>query len=196
MWFDRDVDGEQDPDEVGVADVIVNLYLTNSNNPIAATTTDSNGLYLFSGLPAGVYFVEFNLSSLPQPHVITKQDAAPDHLDSDGDELTGRTIDIGLYAGEIDHTWDLGIYVLHVSESTIVSIVTTAPGDTTTNSTLPFTGIAGEITAGIAAAMLALGMLLLVLLRRENDPVTVQGAFRSTMVWDGDVLRWERSDRN
>jgi hypothetical protein len=181
---------------VGVADVIVNLYVANTNAPIAATTTNSNGLYLFTGLPAGSYFVEFNLSSLPQPHVITDRDAAPDHLDSDGDPSTGRTIEISLDAGEIDHTWDLGIYVLHVSESTIVSTVTTAPGDTTTNSTLPFTGIAGEASAGIAAAMMALGMLLLVLLRRENGPVTVQAAFRSTMVWDGDVLRWERPERN
>ena len=44
--------------------------------------------------------------------------------------------------------------------------------------------------------MLALGVLLLLLLRRENGPVTVQGGIRSTMVWDGDVLRWERPDRN
>ena len=187
---------------MGVADVIVNLYVANTNAPIAATATDSKGFYLFSGLPAGVYFVEFNLSSLPQPHVITDRDAAPDHLDSDGDPSSGRTIDISLDAGEIDHTWDLGIYVLNVFESTIVSTVpgdttvTTTPGGTTTNSTLPFTGIAGEATAGIAGAMLALGMLLLVLLRRERSPVTVQTAFRSTMVWDGDVLRWERPGRN
>jgi hypothetical protein len=141
--------------------------------------------------------------------VITEQDSAPDHLDSDGDPMTGRTIDISLDAGEIDHTWDLGIYVLNVSESTIVSTVTTTPGDTTTdstvtttpgdtttNSTLPFTGIVGEATAGIAGMMLALGVLLLSLLRRESGPVTMQAAFRSTMVWDGDVLRWERLDRN
>ena len=141
--------------------------------------------------------------------MITDRDAAPDDLDSDGDPSTGRTIDISLDAGEIDHTWDLGIYVLNVFESTIVSTVTTTPGDTTpettvttipgdtpTNSTLPFTGIVGEASAGIAAVMMALGMLLLVLLRRENGPVTVQTAFRSTMVWDGDVLRWKRPELN
>lgn len=200
MWFDLDLDGRQDNDERGVADVTVYLYLGGSETKVSSTKTNSDGYYLFRDLPAGTYFVEFILSSLPQRYVITGQDLAPDHLDSDGNEVTGRTIDIVLDAGEVDHTWDLGIYVLDVSESTIVSTVTTNPSGSstvttipssdTTNPTLPFTGIASEATAGVAFVMVILGMILLSLLQRQESEIAAPAGSRPTMFWDGDVLRW------
>lgn len=200
MWFDLDLDGRQDTDERGVADVTVNLYLAGSKTKVSSTKTNSDGYYLFRDLPAGTYFVEFIISTLPQRYVITEQDIAPDHLDSDGDEVTGRTIDIVLDAGEVDHKWDLGIYVLDVSESTIVSTVTTSPSgittvttipsSDTTNPTLPFTGVASEATAGIAFVMVIIGMIVLLLLRREEGEITTSAGNRPTMFWDGEVLRW------
>lgn len=200
MWFDLDLDGRQDAKERGVADVTVNLYLAASETKVSSTKTNSDGYYLFRDLPAGTYFVEFIISTLPQRYVITEQDIAPDHLDSDGDEVTGRTIDIVLDAGEVDHKWDLGIYVLDVSESTIVSTVTTSPSgittvttipsSDTTNPTLPFTGVASEATAGIAFVMVIIGMIVLLLLRREEGEITTSAGNRPTMFWDGDVLRW------
>lgn len=200
VWFDLDLDGRQDTEERGVAGVVVNLYLASSETKISSTKTDGDGYYLFPDLPAGTYFVEFIVSTLPLRYVITDQDVAPDHLDSDGDEVTGRTIDIVLDAGEVDHTWDLGIYVLDVSESTIVSTVTTnppgsspattIPSSDTTSPTLPFTGVAGEATAGVAFVMVILGTVLLLLLQRREREIAAPAGERSTMVWDGDVLRW------
>ena len=45
-WDDTDKDGIQHPSESGVSCVTVTLY-DNTNTPIAVTSTDTNGMYLF-----------------------------------------------------------------------------------------------------------------------------------------------------
>jgi protocatechuate 3,4-dioxygenase beta subunit len=64
IWFDADGDGVQDASETGLANVTVNLYDAD-DNLIATTTTDLNGNYLFTGLPAGSYYVAVNPATLP-----------------------------------------------------------------------------------------------------------------------------------
>jgi len=54
VWMDENMDGLQDGDEEGVADVTVTLYDVDGN-PVATTTTDSDGNYLFEGLMPGEY---------------------------------------------------------------------------------------------------------------------------------------------
>ena len=57
VYFDADDDGVRDSDEPGIAGVIVILTGTDlAGNPITqVTTTDLNGYYQFTGLPAGTY---------------------------------------------------------------------------------------------------------------------------------------------
>ncbi|KJK43954.1 hypothetical protein UK23_31165, partial [Lentzea aerocolonigenes] len=54
-------DPGQDNGEPGVAGVPVELFRNGPNGPESAGTavTDANGMYLFSGLGAGDYFVKF-----------------------------------------------------------------------------------------------------------------------------------------
>ena len=57
VFNDKNNNGKQDVGELGIAIVTVKLF-DSSNNLVATTTTDANGLYLFSNLPAGNYVVE------------------------------------------------------------------------------------------------------------------------------------------
>lgn len=57
VFFDADGDGVQDPGEGGIEGVTLNL-LDSGGNVIATTTTDDDGAYDFTGLPAGSYDVE------------------------------------------------------------------------------------------------------------------------------------------
>jgi len=123
VWLDEDQDGIQDAGEPGVEGVTVNLYDTSTGDLRGTTVTDSSGNYLFDGLPAGDYFVRFDLSTLPGNHLVTQQDATnnqspttsdrleDDQIDSDVDPETGQTSTTGiLFAGEEDLSLDLGIY--------------------------------------------------------------------------------------
>jgi serine-aspartate repeat-containing protein C/D/E len=60
VWHDADKDGSQ-ADEGNISGVTVQLFNngTASGSPIETNTTDANGLYRFSNLPAGTYSVKF-----------------------------------------------------------------------------------------------------------------------------------------
>ncbi len=107
VWIDTDADGVQDPSEVGLPGVTVNL-LDGGGAFLDTTTTDGNGLYNFVDLPAGTYIVEF---VPPAVYSFTTQDAgaATDLTDSDADPVSGRTIPIVLIVGADDRTWDAGV---------------------------------------------------------------------------------------
>lgn len=120
VWVDSDGDGIQDGGEVGLAGVTVNLYepgigpdgipgTPDDNNPIATTTTDSFGAYLFTGIPAGNYAVEF---VLPSGYSFSDADqGVDDGLDSDANISTGLTPTFSLAAGEPNTTIDAGLYL-------------------------------------------------------------------------------------
>ena len=57
VWADVDADGIQDPGEVGIGGVTVELKLPN-NSVIATTTTDPDGSYLFTNVAPGQYLVQ------------------------------------------------------------------------------------------------------------------------------------------
>jgi hypothetical protein len=107
VWFDINQDGIQDADEPGFPDVTVNLYDC-MDNFIASTTTDADGFYFFYDLMPGDYYVEF---VKPEGYAFTLQDQGTDDaVDSDADPTTGMTICTTLEPGEIDPTWDAGLY--------------------------------------------------------------------------------------
>lgn len=110
VWFDAlDSDGNRnhlfDEGEMGVPGIKVELFDT-SNTLIAATTTDTTGTYLFTGLQAGDYYVKF---TLPTGLAFVSQDAGDDEIDSDANGATGRTANFSVTAGQTDETRDAGV---------------------------------------------------------------------------------------
>ncbi|SMH40639.1 DUF7507 domain-containing protein, partial [Methanohalophilus portucalensis] len=108
VWEDLDRDGIQDETDTGISDVTVNLY-TGGGVLVGSTTTNETGYYLFTGLAAGDYFVEF---VLPDDYEFTTADQGTDDtVDSDANVANGRTTTTSLFAGEVDLTWDAGMYL-------------------------------------------------------------------------------------
>ncbi len=64
IWLDLDGDGTQDAGEPGLSGVTIEL-LDSGNAVIGTTTTGANGIYTFSGLPAGAYSVRVDSATLP-----------------------------------------------------------------------------------------------------------------------------------
>jgi SdrD B-like domain/Secretion system C-terminal sorting domain len=113
VWNDANDNGIQDAGEVGVPGVRV-ILRDNTNAIIATQSTDANGDYLFSELPAGTYTVEFD--GIPTGFSISAQDAgANDGVDNDVNFITRRTAPISLAAGEANTTVDAGITKLKPS---------------------------------------------------------------------------------
>lgn len=110
VWFDIDQDGRQDIGEQGLSGVVVSLYDANGLL-LKNTVTDISGNYVFDGLdidPSGnKYEVHFKLPSgfryAPKSGVI-----ATDDINSDADEITGKTGIITLLPGQINNDIDAG----------------------------------------------------------------------------------------
>jgi uncharacterized repeat protein (TIGR01451 family) len=112
VWYDLDNDGIQDAGEPGVGGVTVNLYAIDGS-PLATTTTNALGVYVFNGLAAGEYYVQFDATTLPSGTSFTAANAGSDDAkDGDVDDTNGpnTTTTITLVAGQHDMTWDAGIY--------------------------------------------------------------------------------------
>jgi len=111
VWFDQDRDGRQDAGEVGVKGVIVILHDQNGS-VVATTSTDSTGIYMFSGLdtdPAGKsYEVAFKLplgyKFSPKAGVISDPS-----MNSDADEFSGKTGLFTLSPGQFKMDIDAGL---------------------------------------------------------------------------------------
>lgn len=107
VFLDFDGDGLAPDDATPVAGVTVNL-LDSDENQIGTTVTDGAGLYLFDGLPAGSYIVEF---VEPEHFLLTLQREGDDReRDSDADPITGRTEIVELGIDEHRRDIDAGIY--------------------------------------------------------------------------------------
>lgn len=67
VWLDTNNSGTIDPGEVGIDNVVLNLYTVTggvpSATPLRTTVTGSGGYYLFDNLPAGDYIVEVAASN-------------------------------------------------------------------------------------------------------------------------------------
>ncbi|MBZ0302303.1 MAG: carboxypeptidase regulatory-like domain-containing protein, partial [Anaerolineae bacterium] len=106
VWIDSDGDGAQDAGENGIENVTVNLY-SGAGVLQGTTVTDVDGIYSFTDLEPGDYYVEF---VLPANYIFTRQNNSGDAAtDSDADLVSGQTIVTTLTAGENDPTWDAGI---------------------------------------------------------------------------------------
>ncbi len=115
VWEDTNGNGIQDSGEPGIDDVTVKLHYagpdgdfgTTGDNQVYTATTAGGGLYQFTNLAPGNYFVEF---VPPSGYAITVKDAGADDVDSDPDPTTHNTDVTSLTSGETDNTWDAGLY--------------------------------------------------------------------------------------
>ena len=108
VWLDDDADGIQDAGEAGLGGITVNL-LDSGGATVATTTTAADGTYLFTGLAAGDYRVEF---VVPGTHLVSSADqGGDDTVDSDADPTTGRTPLVSLSANEVNVTLDAGLHL-------------------------------------------------------------------------------------
>ncbi|WP_397446185.1 Ig-like domain-containing protein [Polaribacter sp. R77954] len=102
VWYDRDEDGIRDPGENRLVGATVTLDPGTPGNPADDTTvtTDANGNYLFTNLPAGLYTVTVDISTITDgiPYGVTIADLVPIY-DADG-VGTPNTSTIVLALGE------------------------------------------------------------------------------------------------
>ena len=108
VWFDRNADGVQDANEIGLAgvDVIVTWHGPDGvggggDDLVASATTAADGSYFVSNLPAGEYTVAVDLATLPSGFAETYD------LDS-GTTGPDATTAVTLAMGEIIDTVDFG----------------------------------------------------------------------------------------
>ncbi len=124
VWVDRDRDGIQDAGEEGLQGVDVKLY-TFAESLLASTTSDQDGWYGFTDVPAGDYYLEFSapvemtfhdeygeVIEFRYIHLTIADQGVDDAVDSDPDPETGRTAVFSLPAAGGDTSLDAGFYVL------------------------------------------------------------------------------------
>ncbi len=117
VFIDTDRDGVQDADEAGIAGVTVVLRRTPGGPPVATTTTDAAGSYVFSGVdPNAPYVVSVATAQGPLTGLAPTQadQGGGDTRDSDG--VTGIVPGASAVRvttggpGENDHTYDFGFF--------------------------------------------------------------------------------------
>jgi hypothetical protein len=107
VWMDTNRNGLQDSTETGVAGVTVDLLNAAGTSILAITTTNSLGLYNFTGLQPGTYDVRFVAPAGEQ--FTTENVGTNTAIDSNANQTTGLTAQITLTAGQTDNTIDAGL---------------------------------------------------------------------------------------
>jgi hypothetical protein len=139
IWNDLNRNGLQDAGEMGLAAVIIRLWVDNDNNNIpdelvAEKKSDSAGGYSFSALKAGRRYVVHVLT--PTGFSFTFVNVGRDDtIDSDTDPATGISGVYVLAPGQTDLSLDIGLYSLtptHTPTPTNTSIPTSTPTATHT----------------------------------------------------------------
>lgn len=105
VWFDQNGNGLQDAGEPGQAAITLHLFSADGQ-PVGQQTTNAQGLYAFSDLLPGVYYLTVDL---PVGFSVSPANqGADDELDSDLDPVQQRT-ELFALAGGADNSWDVGL---------------------------------------------------------------------------------------
>ncbi len=140
VWNDTNKNGIQDDGEKGIKGVGVELLGSDGKTVVKQTKTDIRGMYLFSDLQPGEYYVKF---SLPKGYMFTKKDAGGDDAkDSDADPATGRTAKITLKAGEKQFWWDAGL----IKTASRIAVVKKINGQVAKNPPGPTIKVGDKVT--------------------------------------------------
>ncbi|WP_332368278.1 SdrD B-like domain-containing protein [Spirosoma telluris] len=132
VFADNNRNNAQDSGDTPIPGVLVTLYTNGS--AVATTTTNASGFYSFTGLTPGsnlAYSVGFTTPS-GYTAVLAYQ-GGDGALDSDANEITGKTQSVTLAPGEFNPTLDAGFYpACPVNYSLVVSNdATICNGDST-----------------------------------------------------------------
>lgn len=176
VWLDADQDGVQDSGETGVEGITVILQYNASGNvweedaweTVATTVTNSEGQYLFQGLPSGYYRVGF---AVGDPWTVTLTNRGDTATDSNATvQGDGYYYSMSFYMnpGQTDLTWDAGIYRPEDVErpTTITTIINRV-----------VTGVrTGDPTAigALAAVMAASAGAVVLLIRRKRKKMNAE----------------------
>jgi len=107
VWHDQNHNGLQDAGEPGIPNAQVSLS-DQQDNLLATTSTSGNGQFMFSNLLSGGYYLTF---SPPPGYVFSYPDQGMDEaIDSDADQVTGKTAVFTLASGETNLNLDAGMY--------------------------------------------------------------------------------------
>ena len=127
IWFDANSDGIQDAGETnGIANVPVSLMTTNGVE-VAATATSAEGLYGFTNVLPGIYYVRFDLSDVSTSVALSPAgQGGDDALDSDAiGGTTGDyawTTDFAVSAGQTNLDLDLGLTPAKATRAELVEV--------------------------------------------------------------------------
>ena len=105
-WEDMNGNGQQDPGEPALSNVVVRLYDA-ASNVIGTTTSSVAGAYAFTNLVPGSYFVGF---TPPAGYFFTTSNVGADATDSDPLPGTDRTAAVTLVSGQTNATVDAGFW--------------------------------------------------------------------------------------
>jgi protocatechuate 3,4-dioxygenase beta subunit len=106
VWHDLNANGVQDGGEPGLNGVSVALYRADSSL-FAITTTSASGIYTFTNVPAGTFYVTF---TAPSGYIFSPPGAGTTATDSNANPATGKTANFSLLAGQTVATIDAGLY--------------------------------------------------------------------------------------
>lgn len=106
VWNDEDGDGQKDAGESGLSGVTVTLYRGGNDTIAGTTTTNASGLYSFTNLMPGSYYVVFDPVA---GFLRSTANQGADASDSDAD-ASGRTPTITLSGGQSNLTLDAGYF--------------------------------------------------------------------------------------
>lgn len=178
VWYDKNQDGIQDADETGVEGITVILQRCESGDvwdeeaweTVATTITDSEGKYLFSGLPAGYYRVGFEIGD---PWTVTLTNIGDTQTDSNA-TIQGETYYFStsfyMNPGQTDLTWDAGIY--RIDEQKRPTVVQTVINRVITGGRNFISGVrTGDPTSVgtlFAAMIVSLGVIIYFVTRKHR----------------------------
>ncbi|NLP12286.1 DUF11 domain-containing protein, partial [bacterium] len=106
VWLDSNGNGIQEEGESGIEGIQVQLLSSPSATLVAATATNSEGLYSFVNVAPGNYLLAF---SLLDGHHFTLVGQGDEATDSDAEITTGRTAAFSIAADEKITGWDAGM---------------------------------------------------------------------------------------
>jgi LPXTG-site transpeptidase (sortase) family protein len=111
VWDDTNANGLQDTGEAGIPGVTVKLYDSTGKNVLETTTTNASGLYQFTNLLPGTYYVGFTLLGGYQfsPQYSTAVGHTTEN-DSNANTTTGMSDAVTLTVGETDNSIDAGMW--------------------------------------------------------------------------------------
>jgi len=110
VWNDLNNNGDQDFGEPGMPGVTVQLVsANNTNNVIAATSTNASGYYTFTFVAAANYRIK--VSNLPGGYQFVNQNSgATDFVDSDVNTTTGISDQFTVSTNTYNSSVDAGVY--------------------------------------------------------------------------------------